>query len=312
MITLNNFLKSLLSFFLILFISCNNEPYEGPIPGPVTPVVNGEFKADFDGQTFVSPNTQAILNNDILSITAIKPSGEFFQISITNPTVRAYNFSNTTTTFAILYSTASGAMPFMAADDQNGPFASFANYTDTAQIVITNIDKVNKKVSGTFKFTGVKFTDNTGTSISTKVFTNGSFTNLSYTADVANPIGTNQFFAKLEGLDFIPTNITGIKNSGLISVIGRRGNVENIGLTFPDNVTAGTTYNFTPLSNERGQYIMDSTTNGIFGGTGTMTIISHNPTTKRVKGTFSFLAATFLPPIMTRNITVGTFDVTYL
>ena len=311
MITLNNFLKSLLSFFLILFISCNNEPYEGPIPGPVTPVVNGEFKVDFDGQTYVSTTTQAIVNNDYVSITATKANGEFFQITIPEAVVGSYNLNIDPVNFALIYSTGSGAIPFMAVDDQNGPFAGFANYTDTAQIVITNIDTVNKKISGTFKFTGVKFTDNTGNTVTTKVFTNGSFTNLSYTADVPPPTTNNTFFAKMDGVDFIPTNVTGVQSTGVISVIGRRGSVENIGLTFPNTTTAGTVYNFTPLSDERGQYIMDSSFTGIYGGTGTMTIISHNTTTKRVKGTFSFLAATLLPPFLTRNITVGTFDVTY-
>ena len=123
----------------------------------------------------------------------------------------------------------------------------------------------------------------------------------------------NSFFAKLDGAAFNPTNITGIKSSGLISIVGRRGSVENIGLAFADNITAGTTVTFSPFSsNARGQYIVDNNPSNIFGGTGSVTIISHNTTTKRVKGTFSFNASTLLPPISSRSITEGTFDVTYL
>lgn len=312
--TFNKIFNVILIISSIFIFSCNNEPYEGPIPSTSAslPPVNGEFKVDFDGQTFVSNSTQAIVNSSYVSITGKKSTGEFFQITIPNAQVGAYNLQTNPVNYALIYSTGSGNIPYMAADDDTGSFANFANYTDTSQIVITNIDTVNKKISGTFKFTGVKFADNTGATVITKVFTNGSFTNLSYTPDVIVPPTNNAFFAKLDGTDFIPTNITGIKQSGLISVIGRRGSVENIALAFPDNVTDGTTFNFGPLDDERGQYIMDATTNGIFGGTGTMTIISHNPTTKKVKGTFSFVGETFLPPLLTRNITVGTFDVTYL
>ncbi len=299
-------------FTVLFFAACNVEPYEGTIPNPTPTVSTGEFKVDFDGQTYVASFTQAIVNNDYVSITGLKPSGEFFQITIPNARVGTYTLGTNSTNFALIYSTGSGNTPFIAVNDNTGSFANFPNYTDTAQIVISNIDTINKKISGTFKFTGVKFTDTTGATITTKVFTNGSFTNLSYTADVITTPTNNTFTAKLDGVNFVPTNITGIKQSSLISVIGRRGSIENIGLAFPDNTTAGTTYDFTPFDDERGQYIMDGTTSGIFGGTGTMTITSHNASTRRVKGTFSFEAETLLAPFLTRNITEGTFDVTYL
>lgn len=304
-------LNSIIITSFALFVSCNIEPYEGPIPSPDVPLVNGEFKVDFDGQTFVSSTNQAIVNSSFIAITGLKTSGEFFQITIPNGGVGAYSLNANPTGFALIYSSGSGVSPFMAASDSVGEFANFSNYTDNSQVVITNIDTFNKKISGTFKFTGVKFADNTGNSVVTKSFTNGSFTNLEYTADVATPPNTNQFFAKLDNVDFIPTNITAVKSSGKIAVIGRRGSIENIGLTFPDNVAAGTTFNFGPLDDDRGQYVQDATPAGVYSGTGTLTIVSHNLTTKRVTGTFSFTAATLIPPILSKQITVGTFDVTY-
>lgn len=308
----------LLLFTAVFFTACGEiEPYTGPMPTqqtPTTPSTPGSFKADFGGQTFTASTIQAIVNSDYVAITGMKSSGEFFQITIPGATVGTYTLDMSTSSsmpFGLIYSAGSGNIPYMAADDDTGPFAGFANYTDTAEIVISSINTTTKKISGTFKFTGVRFVNGSGTAVETKVFTNGSFTNLSYNPDTVAPTG-NTFTAKMDGVNYVPTNISGLKMSGMISVIGRRGNVENIGLSIPDNATAGSTHNFTAFSsNARGQYVLDGTATGIFGGDGTMTITSHNTSTKRIKGTFSFTASTMLPPIVTHNISEGTFDVKY-
>ncbi|MGH2665389.1 DUF6252 family protein [Flavobacterium sp.] len=319
---LRKFSTFILLFTAVFYSSCTTEiePYEGTIPGsgnnPATnPTSPASFKADFDGSTFTASTIQAIVNSDYVAITGMNASGAFFQITIPGATVGTYTLDMPTTsltTFALIYSAGSGNIPYLAADDDTGDFAAFPNYTDTAQIVISSIDTVNKKISGTFKFTGVRFATGSSTTIETKVFTNGVFTNLSYTADVVAPAG-NTFTAKLDNVDYVSTNINGVRSGGFISVIGRRGNVENIGLSIPDNATANSTYTFTELSSTaRGQYILNATATGIFGGAGTMTIISHNTTTKRIKGTFSFTASTMMPPIVTHEITQGTFDITYM
>jgi len=243
----------------------------------------------------------------------MKSTGEFFQITVPGATVGTYTIDLTTSTtypFGLIYSAGSGNIPYLAADDDTGEFSGFPNYTDTARIVISSIDTVNKKISGTFQFTGVRYVAGSSTTVETKVFTNGVFNNLSYSADVVAPSG-NSFFAKLDGSNFVPTNITGIKMSGFISVIGRKGSIENIGLSIPDTATSGSIYNFTAFSSTaRGQYINASST--AFGGDGTMTITSHNPTTKRIQGTFSFAASSIIPPVINHNITERTYDVTYL
>jgi hypothetical protein len=306
-------------FALVIVASCTVEPYETPVSDSNTNPTNsnpngtsGVFKVDFDGQTFTANTTQAIVNSSYVAITGVKSTGEFFQITIPSANVGTYNLTSNPSNFGLIYTMGSGQIPYLAASDSQGEFANFANYTDTAEVKISSIDVTNKKISGTFKFTGVKFANNTGTTIVTKTFTNGSFTNLPYTADVVQQPSNNTFTAKFDGVNFVPTSITGLKSSGFISIIGRRGSIENIGLSFPDNTTAGAVYNVTPFGSQRCQYIQDNTTAGIFGGTGTITIISHDVTAKRVKGTFSFTAATILPPIVSHNITEGTFDVTYL
>lgn len=311
-------LTALVALFSLASCSTDIEPYEGGIPptnqnGNNNPSATSTFKADFDGQTFTANSTQAIVNSDYISITGTKSTGEFFQITIPAVAVGTYNMDSPTTAampFGLLYSTGSGNVPYLATDDQTGPFASFPNYVDTSEIVISSIDQVNKRIVGTFKFTGARFVGTSGTSIETKVFTNGVF-NLPFTNDVPAPTG-NSFTAKLNGTNFVPTNISGIKSSGMISLIGRRGNVENIGVVVQDNITAGTTVNFTSFSSDaRGQYVLNSTPQGVFGGDGSVTITFHDPTAKRIKGTFNFEATSFFDPAVF-DITEGTFDITYM
>ena len=314
------------AFFVLLLslVSCttSNETIDPTLLIPITPsatsgtstsgstgtnVALGVFKADFDGQTFTANSTQAIVNNTTIAITGLKADGSFFQITLLGiPTTGTYNNTNSTQ-LALAYSAGSGQTPYLGAS--NSSFSAYPNYTDSAELKILSIDTANKIIKGTFKFMGGQINPVTN-QLNTKVFTNGEF-NLNYAADVPAPVNNN-FFAKIDGVDFIPTNISGIKTNGTISVIGRRGSVENIGLSFDDTITAGTTLTFTPLSNTRGQYILDANPANIFGGTGSLTIISHNTTTKRISGTFNFTAATLLPPIVSKAITVGTFDITYL
>ena len=182
----SNKLVSLLLFAILTLFSCENEPYEGPIPvtgvGNNLPVLNGEFRANFDGQTFVSTSTTASKSSsNVITIKATKTNGEIFDIKIPTNEVGAYNLDSNPTNFQLSYTPASGILPFTAQSDDTGAFSDFPDYTDTSQIVITNVDLTNKKISGTFKFTGVKFANSSNTAIVTKVFTSGSFTNLTYT-----------------------------------------------------------------------------------------------------------------------------------
>ncbi len=275
---------------------------------PIT-VALGVFNANFDGQTFTANSTQAIVNATTVAITGLKADGSFFQLTLLGtPIVGTYNNINSTQ-LGLIYSGGTGQIPYVGAS--SAAFSSYPNYTDTAELKIVSIDTANKIIKGTFKFNGGQVSPTVANQLNIKTFTNGAF-NLNYTSDV--PVATNNTFsAKLDGTSYNPTNTTGVKSSGLIAIIGRRGSVENIGLAFADNITAGTTVTFTALSSDaRGQYSIDNNPANIFGGTGSITIISHNTTTKQVKGTFSFVAATILTPIVSRTITDGTFDVTYL
>lgn len=313
-------LASLLVLFIsaLTFISCDNEPIDSNInlgdfnnggnnPDPNTPAV-GTFKVDFDGQTFVANVTQAIVNSDYIAITGLKTgTGEFFQITIPNGTVGTYTNANPTT-IALAYAQGNGQDGFLGVSDQTGEFSGFPNYTDTAEVKINSINTTTNIISGTFKFTGVRFADATGDTVETKVFTNGSFS-LSFAANNTSP-SNNSFFAKLNGQDYNPTNVDGFKNSGMISLIGRRGAVENISLVVPDNIVPGT-YAIEFGGDVTALYVMNSTGEGVFSGDpGTLTITSHNTSTKKIVGTFNFTGTSFFNTT-TYEVTAGSFNITY-
>jgi hypothetical protein len=83
-------------------------------------------------------------------------------------------------------------------------------------------------------------------------------------------------------------------------------------LVFPNTITPGT-YNYSWLdSTFRGQYIKNNNADGsgIFGGDGSVTIISHDKVNKKIVGTFAFTASAIMAN-ETHNITEGSFSVSY-
>ncbi|WP_281298876.1 DUF6252 family protein [Flavobacterium limnophilum] len=304
--------------------SCEIEPLDpaliGTNPNPGTNTSAGVFKVDFDGKTFVATTVQALVNNDYISISGLKTStGELVQITLPAPfnEVGTYTWKEVSAAagvMALAYNPPAGAMAFISADKNSVSGPEFAGYTDTAKITISKIDVVNGKMSGTFEFTGFRYKDPVGgsTSIETKKFTRGSFTDIPFTKDVVVTPNNNSFSAKMDGVAFTPTYINGLSSSGFITIVGRRGTIENIGLVFPNTIAPGT-YNYSWLDTDfRGQYIKNNNADGsgIFGGDGSVTITSHDKVNKKIVGTFKFTANSFIVS-ETHNITDGTFSVSY-
>lgn len=311
-------------FFFALFnlSSCtnNNEPIDPALNlnlnnGGGSTATTGILKVDFDGKTFVATTVQALLNESYISISGLRaPNGDFVQITLLSPynKVGTYTWGSVSQTSGVLglvYSASNGAVAYVSDQKSSGGASNFPNYTDTASITISKIDTANKTISGTFQFTGVKYSDLSGNTIDTKVLTNGSFTNVSYAADTTAPTG-NTFSAKLDGVTFNPTNTTAFASSGNIAIVGRRGSIENISFNLPNNITPGT-YNLDSFSTYIGVYTKDASSTGIFGvDVGTIKITSHNTVTKKIAGTFSF-SSNSLFSTEKHNITDGTFSVSY-
>jgi len=314
----------LLLFTAFTFTSCDNEPIDSNVvinPGedeenPGGGTGTGQFKVDFDGQTFVANITQAIVNEDYIAITGLKSStGQMFQITIPEGGVGTYtwdDFDATNplgTSFAMIYSQGNGTSGFLSVYEDSPEFSEFPEYTDSAVIAITEINTQNKTISGTFQFTGIRFADATGDRVEIKTFTNGSFTNLSYAADTPSP-SNNTFSAKVNGANYVATNVTAIDMMGSISIIGRRGNVENISINVPNNIAPGT-YSLLFMGTYNGMYTIDNSGMGSFmSDTGSITISSHDTTNDKIIGTFNFDAGSLFSDDE-YSITNGSFNVEY-
>lgn len=321
-------------FSILLFVACNDvEPLDPALSGGTSNNNNNNggsnggngsgsggggnsssndiFKADFDGQTWNASTTQAIVNSDYVALSGIHSNGSFFQITIPNGTVGTYTWANISPTnpMAVTYSPGSGQTSFLSLSDSQASGTGYVGYTDTAEIIISSIDTANKIISGTFKFTGVRF-DSTLSNTEIKVFTNGVF-NLNYTENNTSP-GNNSFFCKVDGADYNPTNVDGYITGSQISLIGRRGSVETISLTLNQTITPGT-YNLESLplgNNNIGMYNLDNSGTVLGADPGSVTITSHDVSSKHIIGTFDFTAKSLISTD-SYEITNGTFDIIY-
>lgn len=187
-------MKKLLCLLLItigLFQSCVPVPEEDPDPLPPA----GNVTALFGDDEFFSTSSQVVINNVSMSLKASQEDGSYFIITLPeSPIIGTYTWSLydiASPGFRLAYYENEGAVPFVAERDNIGAFAAFPSYIDTAQLTIFGIDRANKRVSGSFRFTGVRFTDDTNIDIETREFTNGEFLNLSYTTvAIVDPVNT--------------------------------------------------------------------------------------------------------------------------
>lgn len=196
------------NIFLLLFVSiglltsCVENPEEDPEPLPPA----GNVTANIDDLVFSSTSSQVVINNISMSLKATQADGSYFKITLPeSPIIGTYTwsvFDPIDEGFLLAYYENDGAVPYIAQRDNIGDFAAFPSYIDTAELTIYSIDRVNKRVSGSFRFTGVRFTDDTQTAIETRLFENGQFLNLPYTTvAVVDPINTTVRIKKITDTD---------------------------------------------------------------------------------------------------------------
>lgn len=319
-------MRKFLFFILPLIIittfclnSCEIEPLDPALintnPNSNHGNTSGVFKVDFDGKTFVATTVQAIVNDTYIEISGLKmPSGEIVQITLPAPynKVGTYTWKSIGAAGGIMgmaYMPSNGTEVFSADEKDSGGASDFPGYTDTASITITKIDAVNKKISGTFQFTGVRFKDLTGTSVETKVFTNGSFTDISFTDDNLG-LDTDTFYAKLDGTEFVEDDIdvAAVVSSGVnpyYSIVGKKTNGDSISLGIAQSLSVGT-YQITGVF---GEPVTSSCHIGNVlynANSGSITITSKTAT--HLTGTFNAVVKNFTTGA-TKTISSGAFSV---
>ena len=293
--SINLFLVTLLTIF---FIGCENEPVDSALNSQVNNPNNnnptsGVFKATFDGQVFQTSTVECVLQNGILLMNAARtPNNDSFEFVITNAAVGTFPAKD----HGVIYEPAnSGGYGYWAANINNPN-------EDLGSVVITSIDMVNKKISGTFNFKGY-WSDTDNTSIIPVQFTNGVFQNVPY---ITQEETGDTFAAKVNNTDFLDVNIltitTDINGQEFISVGAQDTDLNSITVSVKSDLAVGN-YNITGnTTTDVVQAIYDFDDENYVATSGNVNITTKTAT--RIKGTFSFISGTF-------SVTQGSFDVEY-
>lgn len=296
--------KLFLSLFFItgimIFYSCQKEvDYALDNNNNVT----GDFRAKIEGTQWVA-NKAAIASRmaGVINITGLGTDRKLLTITLTDSGVHRYILSDNTMN-AAAYVDSSLPNTFAFTTNQ-GAYPTEAG----GEVEITSIDPVNKKISGTFSFKVFRQMDGLQRTI-----TEGSFTNISYQTTLPPSNATDTFQVKIGGNSWTPNTIAAVSAQGFLAVTGTDATaVKSVGLLMPPTITPGAyTLDFFGAT-YIGQYNPDNDPNHSQASTsGTLTILSHNPTTKRIRGTFNFHAEALLNPLLFSEITEGFFAVTY-
>ncbi|HBS85387.1 MAG: hypothetical protein A2W91_16395 [Bacteroidetes bacterium GWF2_38_335] len=281
-----------LAFLLsVSFVNCNNDDEDDDLP-PVDEIPNGTMVATINGASWSTDEAKAFLAiNGGIAIQGIADDGSNISISAEELAVGTYtiDFMDTENTAAYNVDNSGSTVTYTVSKEDMG-----------GELVITSINTTDSLMSGTFHFVLFRHSDSTSVSI-----TEGEFVNIPYTKELPVVDG-NDMSCKIDGTVFNPTTISG---TDMIVLNGTNGTT-TVGLAMPATVTAGT-YSLTSIGDYRGIYSVGSTIN-YSSTSGTLVVTSHDSTTRRIEGTFTFVANNFAGTGTNVNITEGSFAITYL
>jgi hypothetical protein len=289
--------KLLLSATLmsVLFISCSDD---GSDNTPVAPT--GNIIATVDGTAWEATGV-AIVSDNFISVGG-KSGGKTVQVTVfKDDAVGTYEVKGVG---AITTYTPEAIVLYETAGSGTSSSIYFDNKEAVGSVIITEIDEVNKTVSGTFQSKVKSFIDG-----STAELTTGSFSKVPYTTEVT----TSTMNAKIDGVQFNSHIVVSAKAAGTLILNGQTlGGQQIITISVPEKVSVGT---FTLGEPGFTDHYATYTTNGEKNYTsvsGTLKITAHNTTTKHIEGTFSFSAELFGPVEGDAiSLTEGVFSITY-
>lgn len=289
--------KLLLSATLmsVLFSSCSSDD---PKESPVAP--SGSIIATIDGTAWEASGV-AVITENFISVGG-QSGGKTVQATVfKDDAVGTYEVKGlgALTTF-----TPEALVGYEASGSNLGPCASiyFDNTVAVGSITITEIDEVNKTVSGTFYSKVKSFTEGTTVEV-----TAGSFTKVPYTTETT----VSAMSAKIDGVKFNAHLVVSAKAMGTLVLNGQTlGGQQIITISFPETINAGV-YTLGELGFSD-QYTTYTTNGNTYASvSGTLNITVHNKATKHIEGTFNFSAEPFGFEGNNISATEGIFSVTY-
>lgn len=300
-----------LGAFLLLAVfmsSCEKETSVENTPLNPSPVT-GDFRAKINGTQWIA-NKVAIAEKDsnMWVLTGESTDGKLLTIMLTDSSVHNYKLDENSLNIAA-YSDSASAI--------STPWETSASVYDSlagGTVNITQIDSVNKKITGTFTF---KVFRNADTSKVT--FTEGSFTRISYADTSASHIpggggnpgnGLDTFTVQTGGAVWGANTLSDTTAQGFIALTSI-ASTKMITLYIPETAGVGTlSFGLFPGSTTAQATYLDLTNqNAYVSNAGTMTIIEKNATTRRIRGNFSFTGIN--QSMQTMQFTAGYFSFKY-
>lgn len=285
-------------FSAFTFTSCDNEPIDSAINlddfdngGNAGPAL---FKADFSGETWTALSSQAVISGNFIQIAGIKSDGSGFGFIIEGSSTGTFPAN----TNLLAFNPAGSEFSYWSTNFENPA-------EDTGSITITNIDTVNKKISGTFNFKGYwSNTDETG--VLPINFTNGVFTDVPY---INGTETGDSFFAKVGGVEFADVDILAvtldISGQEFISIGAQNAALDAITVSVKSSLSPGTYPITGNIATDVVQAIYDFEDVNNQAAAGSVTI--QEKTATRIKGTFSFVTG----GTTIYTVSEGSFDVEY-
>ncbi len=289
--------SGLMSILALTNYSCKKDDDDNKSAGGGTTVA-AVMTAKVDGVAWasVTSNTSGSIINNVSNLTGQASDASVITFTVQESFVLGESYD---------LGPASGNAGVHTVQGASSSWASHANVNCNGQITITSLDATNKKMGGTFSFKGYNAIANTYHEI-----TEGVFSNVPYVTSLSGG-GNNTFTVKIDNVTFAPAIITGTLQGGNL-VINAADNAGSkaVGLQIPPAIAVGT-FPLELFTTYSAQYNPNQST--FTGATsGSLTISSHNTTTKNIVGTFNFVSEPFPaggPP--TYALTNGAFNITY-
>ncbi len=318
----------LIAFIAFQFNACENEPLEGEFPQDedVVNVEEGGFIATIDGSGFIAETASGTMSSEnLLVLTGVSSTGEMITLTVEQAAVGVFDLTGV-----------QGDLNFGLYTDADNPFNPYISsgiFGGLGTLNITELDDVGLTVTGTFSFTGVRIAiDADGNPIIGSdgnfelefiEITSGEFNKIGYVLEGNDGGGEtpieDDFFAKVDGVDFIPeaitTSLNEIGGELVVKIVAVNNQGAVIRIDIPEELGVGT---FAMESLSDGTKLIslyNPNTGGenLTSNPGTITITKFNTFTGIIEATFSFTATDPLeidPTIA--EITEGSFEIDYI
>jgi hypothetical protein len=172
-------IKSILKLFILTLafttVSCDDEPVDPVLDLSAGSSSGSVFTAKIDGNDFIASTkfgdfSSTALGNQLI-VSGLTNNGKSISIQIINPGVGTFAANTASSNLCVLqyFDSSLGSI--------NGAFSSFNPISNTSvgTVTITEFDRTNDLVSGTFSFSAYNISNST-----TKLVTNGVFTDIEF------------------------------------------------------------------------------------------------------------------------------------